>query len=106
MSGVDLMDQRKSFYELDRKSKIEYYLRLFFDLFDISVNNSFVIYNECKAKNLVEGSQLSSLDFRRLVATNLIGGYSSRQRGNPSFQKKKLFLAKDHRVPTQCSKVK
>ena len=56
MGGVDLMDQRKSFYELDRKSKIKYYLRLFFDLLDISGHNSYVIYTECKAKNLVDST--------------------------------------------------
>lgn len=36
MDGVDLM----VCYEIDRGSKIKYYLRLFFDLFDISVNNT------------------------------------------------------------------
>lgn len=36
MGGVDLMDQRKVCYKIDRRSKIKYYLRLFFDLFDIS----------------------------------------------------------------------
>ena len=30
MGGVDLMDQRKSAYQLDRKSKFRFYLRLFF----------------------------------------------------------------------------
>lgn len=94
MGGVDLMDQRKSFYELDRKSKIKYYLRLFFDLLDISVNNSYVIYTECKAKNLVEGTQLNSLEFRRLVARNLIAGYSSRQREFPIFQSSKITVSK------------
>ncbi|XP_049952233.1 piggyBac transposable element-derived protein 3-like [Schistocerca serialis cubense] len=40
MGGVDLMDQKKVTYEIDRKAKIKYYLRIFFDLLDIGVNNA------------------------------------------------------------------
>ena len=46
MGGVDLMDQKKVTYEVDRKSKIKYYLRLFFDLLDIEINNAHIIYEK------------------------------------------------------------
>ena len=44
MGGVDLMDQKTIIYEIDRKAKIKYYLRIFFDLMDIAVNNAHCIY--------------------------------------------------------------
>ena len=40
MGGVDLCDQTKVFYEVDRRSKVRFYLRVFFDFLDISVVNS------------------------------------------------------------------
>ena len=44
MGGVDLLDQKTASYKLDRKlSGGCYYLRLFFDLMDISVVNSHAI---------------------------------------------------------------
>jgi len=44
MGGVDLMDQKTIIYEIDRKAKIKSYLRIFFDLMDIAVNNAHCIY--------------------------------------------------------------
>lgn len=46
MGGVDLMDQKKVYYEYNRHSKWRYYLRLFFDLFEICVHNSFIIFKK------------------------------------------------------------
>ena len=40
MGGVDLCDQTKVFYEVDRRSKVRFYLQVFFDFLDISVVNS------------------------------------------------------------------
>jgi len=48
MGGVGVMDQKKVSYETDRKSKTKYYLRMFFDLLDIAVNNSHCIYSQLK----------------------------------------------------------
>ena len=80
MGGVDLLDQMKVYYQLDRKSKFRFYLRIFFDLMDVSVVNSLYIYNKiCK-----ENSQMSLLDFKFCVARALIGKFSSRQRTAPS----------------------
>ena len=51
MGGVDLLDQQTAAYKLDRKSSSgRYYLRLFFDLMDISVVNSHIIYKELNPK--------------------------------------------------------
>ncbi|CAG5009983.1 unnamed protein product [Parnassius apollo] len=79
MRGVDLMDQKKVYYEVDRKAKIKYYLRLFFDLLDIAMNNSYVIYCKLHEAKRIEGTLLTSLEFRQVVARSLIGSFSSRQ---------------------------
>ena len=41
MGGVDLIDQMKVTYEVDRRSKLYFYLRVFFDFLDIAV-----VYNK------------------------------------------------------------
>lgn len=46
MGGVDLMDQKKVYYEIDRKSKFKFYLRIFFDIFDLGINNAFIVYSK------------------------------------------------------------
>ena len=46
MGGVDLMDQKKITYEVDRKLKVKYDLRVFFDLMDIAVNNAHCVYTQ------------------------------------------------------------
>lgn len=84
MGGVDLMDQRKVCYEIDRRSKIKYYLRLFFDLLDISVNNAYTVYTKLHDQKHVEGSLLTNLQFRQVVARSLINGFTVRQRGIPT----------------------
>ena len=45
IGGVDLMDQRTAAYRLDRKSSVRFYLRIFFDLMDITCVTSYLIYN-------------------------------------------------------------
>ena len=53
MGGVDLLDQKTAAYKLDCKSSgRRYYLRLFFDLMDISVVNSHIIYKELNPKGM------------------------------------------------------
>ena len=42
------MDQLKSAHQLDRRSKFRFYLRLFFDLFDVALHNSYIIYKFTK----------------------------------------------------------
>ncbi|XP_050551667.1 piggyBac transposable element-derived protein 4-like [Spodoptera frugiperda] len=84
MGGVDLMDQKKVTYEVDRKSKIKYYLRLFFDLLDIAMNNSYIVYEKLHAQHRIEGHLLSSLEYRQVVARAMIGNFSIRKHALPS----------------------
>lgn len=84
MGGVDLMDQRKACYEVDRKAKIKYYLRLVFDLLDIALNNAYVVYVKLHEAQRVEGPLLSSLEFRQHIARGLINNYTCRQRSRPT----------------------
>jgi len=84
MGGVDLMDQKKVSYETDRKSKIKYYLRIFFDLFDIAVNNSHCIYVQMNEDRHPAYKAITPLEYRQMIARGLIGRYSNRQRNAPS----------------------
>ena len=38
------MDQKKVMYQFDRKSKMKYYMKPAFDLIDLALNNSHIIY--------------------------------------------------------------
>ena len=78
MGGVDLLDQKTATYKLDRKlSGGRFYLRLFFDLMDMSVVNSHAIYKALYPK----GMEL--LDFKIVLEKSLIGTYNSRSRNTP-----------------------
>ena len=75
MGGVDLSDQMKVTYEVDRRSKFRFYLRVFFDFLDIAVVNSKIVYNKIES-----APSLSSLDFRYSIAQTMIRKFSSRKR--------------------------
>ena len=75
MGGVDLSDQMKVTYEVDRRSKFRFYLRIFFDFLDITVVNSKILYNKIES-----APSLSSLDFRYSIAQTMIRKFSSRKR--------------------------
>ena len=64
---ADLSDQMKVTYEVDRRSKFRFYLRVFFDFLDIAVVNSKIVYNKIELAPL-----LSSLEFRYSVAQAMI----------------------------------
>ena len=66
IGGVDPMDQCTAAYRLDRNSSVRFYLRIFFDLMDIVCVNSYLIYN------MKHPSKLSLLDYKIVVAKNLI----------------------------------
>ena len=72
MSGVDVIDQETAAYWLDCKSKFRFYLRMFFDLIDIAIVNSHIVYTKL-------GNSISLLDFKIVVAKSLIGRYNNRQ---------------------------
>ena len=66
MGGVDFMDQTAAAYQLDRKSSVRFYLRIFFDLLDISCVISFLVYNMKHTK------QLTLFDYKTVIVKNLI----------------------------------
>ena len=72
---ADHSDQMKVTYEVDRRSKFRFYLRVFFDFLDIAVVNSKIVYNKIELAPL-----LSSLEFRYSVAQAMIRKFSSRKR--------------------------
>lgn len=61
MGGVVLMDQRKSCYEIDCKANIKYYLRLFFDILDIAMNNAHLLHVKLHEAHRVEGLLVNSI---------------------------------------------
>ena len=77
MGGVDLVDLRTAAYRLDRKSSVRFYLRILFDLTDIACVNSYLIYN------MKHPNKLSLLDYKIVVAKNLIQYHQSRERAVP-----------------------
>ena len=78
MGGDDLLNQKTDAYKLDRKSSGgRCYLRLFFDLMDISAVNSYAIYKVLYPK------KMELLDFKIVLAKSLIGTYNSRSRNTP-----------------------
>ena len=68
------MDQRTTAFPLDRKSSVRFYLRIFFDLMDITYVNSYLIYN---MKHL---NKLSLLNYKSVVTKNLIQYHQGRKR--------------------------
>ena len=78
MGGVDLSDQIKVTYEVARRSKFRFYLRVFFHFLDIAVINSKIVYNKIES-----APSLSSLDFRYSIAQTMIRKFSSRKRAVP-----------------------
>ena len=71
MGGVDLMDQLKSAYQLDQKSKFRFYLRLLFDLFDVALVNSFIVYKK------LENRHLTLKEFKICIPLKLIASFVS-----------------------------
>ena len=78
MGGVDLSDQMKVTYEVDRRSKFRFCFRVFFDFLDIAVVNSKILYNKIES-----APSLSSLDSRYSIAQTMIRKFSSRKRDVP-----------------------
>ena len=78
MGGVDLSDQMKVTYEVDRRSKFRFYLRVFFDFLDIAVVNSNIVYNK-----IASTPSMILLDFRYSIAQNMIWKFSGRKRAVP-----------------------
>ena len=66
MGGVDVMSQKAAAYRIYGKSKDQFYLRMFFDLIDVSLVKSHIVYTEL-------GNDISLLNFKIVVTKALIG---------------------------------
>ena len=73
MGRVDLIDQLKSAYQLDQRSKFWCYLCLFFDLFDVALVNSFVVNKK------LENKDLTLKEFKVYTALKLIASFVSQK---------------------------
>ena len=73
MDGVGLMDQQKSAYQLDRRSKFRFNLCLFFDLFDVALVNSYIVYKKLGNKDL------TLKEFKICIALKLIASFVSQK---------------------------
>ena len=78
MGGVDLMDQQKSAYQLDRRSKFRFYYHLFIDLFDVALVNSFIVYKK------LEDKDLTLKEFKICIALKLIASFVSQKLSCPN----------------------
>ena len=74
MGGVDLCDQYTVAYHLDRRCKFRFYLRISFDLMDVAVVSSFIIFDKLHL------SALSFLDFKLVVSESLIELFTTQTR--------------------------
>ena len=70
MGGVDLADQICRFYTSSHKSSRRWYLRLFWFLLDLAVDNAFI---------LAKKEQYTIKQFREELATELIGKFHGQQ---------------------------
>ena len=78
MDVVDLMDQLESAYQLDQRSKFRFFLRLFFDLFDVALVNSFIVYKK------LENKDLTLKEFKICIALKLIASFVSKKLSSPN----------------------
>ena len=69
MGAVDFMDRLKSAYQLDRRSKFRFDLRLFFDLFDVALVDPFIVYKK------LENKDLTLKEFKICKALKLIASF-------------------------------
>ena len=92
MARVDLMEQLKSAYQLDRRSKFRFYLCLLFDQFNVALVNSFIVYKKLENKNL------TLKEFKICIALKLISSFVSRKLSWPNHR-----LSKRIKVQRPCS---
>lgn len=99
MRGTDLLDQKTTVYAFDRRSPGKYYCRPFWDYIDMGLANSFIVYEQIAAK-FSSGSRQNvaktQKDFRRMVAIELIGDFSSRKKA--PFNTKRYRSQPRHRI--------
>ena len=77
------MDQLKSADQLYQRSKFRFYLRLFFNLFDVVLFNSFIV---CKK---LENKYLTLKEFTIYIALKLVATFVSRKLSCPNHRPSK-----------------
>ena len=87
MGGLELMDQLKSAYQLDRRLKFQFYLSLFFDLFDVALADSFIVFKK------LENKDLTLKEFKVCIALKLIVSFISRRLSCPNHRPSKRTKA-------------
>ena len=92
MGGVDLADQMRRFYTCTHKSSRRWYLRLFWFLLDVAVDNAFIL--ECSLRPA--GGRRKSKEFRKELATHLLSRHNSRQRAGRQVQNAPARLLQRH----------
>ena len=83
MDGVDLMDQLKSAYQLDRRLKFGFCFRFFFYLFDVALVDSFIVYKK------LENKDLTLKEFKICIALKSIASFVSRKLSCPNYRPSK-----------------
>ena len=66
------MRPMKVSYGIDQRSKVRFYLRIFFDFLDIILVNSKIVYDKIQST-----AAMSSMDFRFSLARSMIGTFSN-----------------------------
>ena len=99
MGGVDLMDQLKLACQLDGKSKFQFYHRLFFDLFNVALVKSFIVYKK------LENKDLTLKEFKIYMVLKLITSFISRKLSCPNHCPSKRTKAQRPRPDTSITSV-
>ena len=91
---LGLVDQRTTVYDLNCKLSIPFYsLEHFFLLMNASCANSLIVYN------MMDPNELTLLDFKAVLSTNLVGCCKSKGRGpseNKTRSKRKYWHQPAH----------
>ena len=77
MGGVDLADQKRSYYPVGRESK-KFWRYLFWYMLNTALINSHILYTDSHLPP--RKAKAKHLEFRMRVARQLIGGYTNRKR--------------------------
>jgi len=79
MGGVDKFDQMMAYYNCSWKSR-RWWMRLFFYYFEAAIVNSYLLYKTTTNLNNNKEKPISHLQFRSILANQLIGSFSSRSK--------------------------
>ena len=111
MGGVDLADQKRKMYSASRKSKVKWYMRLFYYFLDIAVVNAHVL--ECESPNHIPTRRIgkkkkfeyrTQKSFVIQLIEELIGSHTSRKKmGRPKIPLDSIRYSEPH-YPTMYDK--